>query len=192
LGACALERRLIAWWGRKDLKSGILLNLTDGGDGTYNPSPERKLSIIKSNKTRIYSEETKTKISKSNKGRKFSEEIKKRMSDSTKGIPKSKEWKNLISEIGRKYYYITPYGTIDHFSDVVSLLNSPMSKNQLEKCIHNLDVIITKLRYATSKYLTSNYTIDQVLGKTYRQLGFNKVKKSDYLDLENILSKHSV
>jgi hypothetical protein len=60
VGAFALERRLIAWYGRKDLSSGILTNLTDGGEGqsgrVFNHSQESRSKISVANKGRVFSE----------------------------------------------------------------------------------------------------------------------------------------
>ena len=58
LGAFAIERRMIQWYGRRDLGTGILLNRTDGGEGTTNLSNKARQKISESNKTRVITEES--------------------------------------------------------------------------------------------------------------------------------------
>ena len=90
IGAWAIERRLIRWWGRKDINTGILRNRTDGGDGIYGY---------------FFTEKVKQKISESCMGKrngfygkKHSEETKKNLSEKRKGTKLNQETKNKISQ----------------------------------------------------------------------------------------------
>lgn len=61
LGALALERFYIRWYGRKDINTGILRNMSDGGDGSR-PGPEVVQKIKNARSKQIITEETKEKI----------------------------------------------------------------------------------------------------------------------------------
>jgi len=96
IGACAIERRLISWYGRKDLGTGILLNRTHGADGGLGGSP----------KGRVLSERTRKKLSEAGKNRIHTVETKEKIRSAKLGktrLPFSKEWlENLAKAQKRK------------------------------------------------------------------------------------------
>jgi hypothetical protein len=77
--ACEKEKEFITLYGRRDLGTGTLVNMTDGGEGTFGAIPWNKglVGFGDFNKGRNHNNNTKEKISQKNKGRKLSEEHKK-------------------------------------------------------------------------------------------------------------------
>lgn len=92
IGALALERRMIRWYGRKDDHSGILRNQTAGGEGLIAPSKATRIKMREAKINVPRSEETKNKIRKSITGRKVSPETRERMKEAAKARPRAYKW----------------------------------------------------------------------------------------------------
>ena len=88
------EIYMIAVFGRKDLRTGILHNLTDGGDGAS--------GAIKSEKTRKKLSEANKGKNNPNYGKSLSEETKRKMSEVHKGKNNPNYGKSLSEETRRK------------------------------------------------------------------------------------------
>lgn len=110
IGAFALERRYIRWWGRKDLGNGILLNKTDGGEGAsgrrFSHTEETRIRMSIAAKGKPKSEEHRLNNSKAQQGKQISEETRRKMSNSRigkssgmKGRLHSDEWKIKMSNL---------------------------------------------------------------------------------------------
>ena len=91
------EIYMIAVFGRIDLGTGILYNMTDGGEGSSGRihSEETKKKLSEAHKGKTLSEKHKKKLSEVRKGRIFSEEHKRKLSESKKGKTNTKATKEI-------------------------------------------------------------------------------------------------
>jgi len=98
------EIYMIDVFGRKDLGTGILYNMTDGGDGSSGciPSEETRRKMSEAGKGRIFSKEHRRKIGESNKRRIVSAETRRKISDAHKGENNHNYGKTLSEETKRK------------------------------------------------------------------------------------------
>ena len=89
------EIYMIALYGRKDLGTGMLLNFTDGGEGSsgHQWSQEQREKLSRSHIGKKFGEEMREKMRIVRKGKKHSEETKKKISESLEGDQRLKSWK---------------------------------------------------------------------------------------------------
>jgi hypothetical protein len=95
---CELEQLLISEYGRADLGTGPLVNLTNGGEGIVGRivSEKERQRMKIAFKGRKHSEESKAKIALAGIGRTVSDETKTKLSLAKKGKPLSEEHKEKL------------------------------------------------------------------------------------------------
>lgn len=109
--ACEKEKEFIKLYGRIDLKTGCLVNMTDGGDGAINAiiSEEHRKSVAEANRIRVFTNEQREKMaermSKRNNDTEFRAKITEGLRNSEKVLANAR---NLgIKAKGRKHSDLT-------------------------------------------------------------------------------------
>jgi predicted transcriptional regulator len=210
------EKELIKKYGRKIDNSGILANITLGGEGMFgcigelntmykkkhSTSTKKKISMAKSGKNhpnygKQLSIETRKKISSGHKGKKFGDQTRLKMADSQRKFKLNKE--ELIKELK---HFTTSEITKKYNISVCTLYKAKKRFNISKKFNLTRDELIGELEYLSQieiaeKYKVSNKAVYNLKKKFNipRRFDLTKdklIKELSYLSQDEIAKKHNV
>ena len=181
------EQYMISVFGRKDIKTGILHNRTNGGDGASGVirSEETKQKMSKALKGRIFTEEHRKNIGETSRGRKHTEETRRKMCEKRKGnkpslgMKHSENYKNRLKKemLGKGNHF---YGKT-HTKKVKEKLSS-MHNKFLCFVSPSGEIVeeFTTLRKFCKKYNLCRSNLDKLMsGKQKQHKGWTFLKKDD-------------
>lgn len=169
--ASELEIFLISEYKRIDCCGGILVNMTDGGDGLsgYKFTAEQKNKMSESQKGKIVTEETKNKISKSSKGKTLTEKHKENLSKSHNG----KKMSNEAIEKMRNYKLNKKVS-----EETKKLISLSQTRDKHSRATPIL-CITTGIYYGCLKEACEIYNVNY--SSTFRKMNYNKINNSIFI-----------
>jgi len=138
VGACALERRYIRWYGRKGVdQNGILRNMTEGGDGNTGP------------RSKEWCENHSRKMT----GKKLSSEHVEKLRKIDRSYMKTDEYRRKVSEVKMGKVYLTRKPISDEARKKLSTLRKGVPTGRKMSAEHIRKITDGRKRQAMEKRL---------------------------------------